>query len=95
MRRRACARKRSASKSKCDRGAAPSRCVRAVSSAGRPTITKGLRRFEFVPLWGFMVLLLYRMRRVDCRGCGVKIEQVPWGCGKHQLTSAYMLFLAH
>ena len=56
---------------------------------------QGLRRFEFVPLWGFMVLLLYRMRRVDCRACGVKIEQVPWGCGKHQLTSAYMLFLAH
>jgi len=53
------------------------------------------RRFEFVPLWGFMVLLAYRMRRVDCRACGVKIEQVPWGCGKHQLTSAYMLFLAH
>ena len=53
------------------------------------------RRFEFVPFWGFMVLLLYRMRRVDCRACGVKIEQVPWGCGKHQLTSAYMLFLAH
>ncbi|MCK7495959.1 MAG: hypothetical protein MZW92_37155 [Comamonadaceae bacterium] len=30
------------------------------------------------PLWGFAVLLLYRMRRVDCRGCGVKVEQVPW-----------------
>ena len=30
----------------------------------------GLRRFEFVPFWGFMVLLLYRMRRVDCRACG-------------------------
>ena len=24
----------------------------------------GLRRFEFVPVWGFIVLLLYRMRRV-------------------------------
>lgn len=54
-----------------------------------------LRRFEFVPFWGFMVLLLYRMRRIDCRTCGVKVEQVPWGCGKHQLTTAYMLFLAH
>lgn len=53
------------------------------------------RRFEFVPFWGFMVLLLYRMRRIDCRTCGVKVEQVPWGCGKHQLTTAYMLFLAH
>jgi transposase len=25
----------------------------------------GLRRFEFVPMWGFIVLLLYRMRRAS------------------------------
>jgi len=55
----------------------------------------GVRRFEFVPFWGFMVFLLYRMRRIDCRGCGVKVEAVPWGCGKHQMTTAYVLFLAH
>jgi transposase len=54
-----------------------------------------VRRFEFVPLWGFMVVLLYRMRRVACPVCGIKVEQVPWGCGKHQLTTAYMVFLAH
>src|SRR5215468_2357267 len=29
------------------------------------------RRFEFIPLWGFFVFLLYAMRRVDCRRCGV------------------------
>jgi transposase len=54
-----------------------------------------VRRFEFVPLWGLAVLLLYCMRRIDCRTCGVKVEQVPWGNGKHQLTTAYLLFLAH
>ena len=54
-----------------------------------------LRRFEFVPLWGCMVVFLYCMRRVDCRTCGVRVEAVPWGVGKHQLTKAYMLFLAH
>ena len=54
-----------------------------------------IRRFEFVPLWGFMVLLLYRMRRVDCTACGVRVEELPWAIGKHQLTKAYMLFLAH
>jgi transposase len=53
------------------------------------------RRFEFVPFWGFMVVLLYGMRRVDCPRCGVRVEEVPWGIGKHQLTRAYMLFLAH
>mgnify|MGYP003381775975 FL=1 len=55
----------------------------------------GMRRFEFVPFWGFMVFLLYSMRRVSCPQCGVKVEAVPWGCGKHQMTTAYVLFLAH
>jgi transposase len=54
-----------------------------------------LRRFEFVPFWGFMVFLLYRMRRVDCRTCGVRVEELPWALGKHQLSRAYMLFLAY
>ena len=54
-----------------------------------------VRRFEFIPVWGFAVVLLYAMRRVDCRhGCGVKVEEVPWGIGKHTLTKAYMQFLA-
>jgi hypothetical protein len=53
------------------------------------------RRFEFIPLWGFLVLLLYTMRRVDCRRCGVvAVEEVPWDDGKRTLTKAYMLFLA-
>jgi transposase len=30
------------------------------------------RRFEFIPLWGFLVFLLYTMRRVDCRRCGCR-----------------------
>jgi transposase len=41
------------------------------------------RRFEFIPLWGFLVFLLYTMRRVDCRRCGVvAVEEVPWGEGQ-------------
>jgi hypothetical protein len=53
------------------------------------------RRFEFIPLWGFLVFLLYTRRRVDCRRCGVvAVEEVPWGDGKRTLTKAYMLFLA-
>src|SRR5579859_6301246 len=39
-----------------------------------------VRRFEFIPIWGFAVVLLYAMRRVECRrGCGVKVETVPCG----------------
>jgi len=52
------------------------------------------RRFEFIPLWGFLVFFLYRMRRVQCKTCGVTVEQVPWANGKHSITNAYMLFLA-
>src|ERR1700719_4962541 len=53
------------------------------------------RRFEFILLWGFLVFLLYTMRRVNCRRCGVvAVEEVPWGDGKRTLTKAYMLFLA-
>jgi hypothetical protein len=36
------------------------------------------RRFEFIPLWGFLVFLLYTMRRVNCRRCGiVAVEEPP------------------
>jgi transposase len=30
------------------------------------------RRFEFIPLGGFFVFLLYAMRRVECRRCGFR-----------------------
>jgi transposase len=53
------------------------------------------RRFEFIPFWGFLVFLLYSMRRVDCSRCqAVVVEEVPWGDGKRTLTKAYMLYLA-
>jgi transposase len=52
------------------------------------------RRFEFVPLWGITVFFVYAMRRVDCRECGVTVEQVPWAVGKSHLTTSYRWFLA-
>lgn len=51
------------------------------------------REFEFVPLWGIAVFFVYAMRRVDCRGCGVTVEAVPWAEGKQTLTFSYMQFL--
>ena len=33
------------------------------------------REFQFVPLWGIPVFLLYSMRRVNCRRC----EALGWG----------------
>ncbi len=35
------------------------------------------------------------MRRVNCKTCGIVVEEVPWATGKHQLTKVYMQFLAH
>lgn len=52
------------------------------------------RLFAFVPLWGLLVYLVYSMRRVDCRRCGVTVEMVPWATGKSQTTHALMWFLA-
>lgn len=53
-----------------------------------------VRRFEFVPLWGIKVFLVYAPRRVACPDCGVRVEQLPWATGKHRLTEAYAWFLA-
>lgn len=54
------------------------------------------RRFDFVPLWGIAVVLIYAMRRVDCRRCGVTVEWAPWlGRGsKERSTLALQWFLA-
>ena len=41
------------------------------------------------------MFFLYRMRRVSGKRCGVTVEELPWAQGKHQLTRAYMQFLAH
>ena len=53
-----------------------------------------VRRFEFIPLWGIEVFFVYAPRRVDCRRCGVRVEQMPWASGKHRLTESYAWFLA-
>ena len=53
------------------------------------------RHFEFIGVRGFLVFFVYFMRRVDCRQCGVMVEEVPWGLGKHSPTKVYMHFLAH
>jgi len=52
------------------------------------------RRFEFVPVFGIAVFLLYAMRRVDCPKCGIVVEMVPWADGKTRITHAYAWFLA-
>ena len=52
------------------------------------------RRFEFIPLWGFPVFLVYARRRVECADCGIVAEAIPWAEGKHHLTKAYMLLLS-
>ena len=53
------------------------------------------RQFEFMGIWGFLVYFIYSMRRVDCKRCGIVVEEVPWGMGKHSLTKVYMHFPGH
>jgi transposase len=52
------------------------------------------RCFDYVPLWGIAVVLLYRMRRIDCPDCGVKVECVPFAAGKSPISRSLALFLA-
>src|SRR6266545_1572932 len=46
------------------------------------------------PLFKFAMALIYTMRRVDCRHCGVVVEKVPWATGKHGLCDGFRLLLA-
>jgi transposase len=54
------------------------------------------RQFDMVPIWGLAVVLLYSMRRVDCRHCDrVVVESVPWSIGgKSRMTTAFAHHLA-
>ena len=52
------------------------------------------REFQYVPLWGIAVFLVYALRRVNCPTCGVKVERIPWAEGKSRLTNSYKWFLA-
>jgi transposase len=54
----------------------------------------GKRRFNYVPLWGIPVVLLYCMRRVMCPKCGVKVESVPWSVGKSPVSRSLALYLS-
>ena len=45
-------------------------------------------------MWGILVFLAYRMRRVNCKRCGITVEMVPWCDGKNQLTTTYRWFLS-
>jgi len=53
-----------------------------------------VRKFDFIPLWGYKTYFIYRMRRVNCKDCGVKVESVPWGSGNYASTKSYMIFLS-
>lgn len=64
------------------------------SRRGATYDTLAQRRFQFVPVWGIPVFLVYAMRRVDCRRCGVRVESVPWAHGKRATTISFEWFLA-
>ena len=54
------------------------------------------RRFILPPMWGIKVILIYKMRRVDCCKCGkVLVEQVPWSIGKSPVTKQFATLLAN
>lgn len=52
------------------------------------------RELQFIPFWGYQIYLCYALRRVNCSTCGVRVERIPWGEGKGQLTPHYANYLA-
>ncbi len=53
------------------------------------------REFLLPPIWNIVVVLLYTMRRVNCRHCGkVVVEQLPWATGKSPVTKQFAAYLA-
>lgn len=52
------------------------------------------RKWQYVPLWGLAVFLVYTMRRVNCPRCGIVVETVPWADGKHRVAKSFAWFLA-
>lgn len=54
----------------------------------------GPRVWIMPPLFKFAMVLIYLMRRVHCRTCGVVVEKVPWGTGQHSLCDGFRLLLA-
>lgn len=52
------------------------------------------RRFQFLPVFWIPVFFVYAPRRIDCKHCGVKVENIPWAQGKSPLTWSFMVYLA-
>ena len=52
------------------------------------------RLWDYIPILGIAVYFAYARRRVDCIGCGVTAERVPWATGNRQLTESLCWFLA-
>lgn len=52
------------------------------------------RLFEYLPVWTFKVFFRYAPRQAKCREHGVKVESLPWACGKERTTISYQVFLA-
>jgi transposase len=69
-------------------------CSHCHKSASLYDKASEMRRFEFVPMWGYPVYFNYRMRRVNCKRCSIVVEEVPWGLGKSTLTKSYMQYLS-
>lgn len=53
------------------------------------------RHFKFIPIWNIPVELIYTMRRVQCKSCGIVVEMVPWADKHRSISIPFMLFLAN
>ncbi len=52
------------------------------------------RLFNYLPILGIAVFFAYKMRRVNCTACGIKIEKIPWASGKKHITFTLAWYLS-
>ncbi len=53
------------------------------------------RRFRFIPLWGYIVILAYKPRRVSCPEHRVTVEHIPLANSKIPICEPFRIFLSH
>ena len=68
-------------------------CQRKAPSNGKSTGNK--QKWRHLDLAGIKCWIRYRMRRVSCPKCGVKVEHVPWAESNTRFTKAFEMHTAY
>lgn len=52
------------------------------------------RIWNHIAIWGIFVHLIYSPKRVKCKNCGTRVEEIPWSRGKSPLSIPLIILLS-